>query len=120
MKSIDSDKVVCFDVDDTLISDVTEKPIESKDLDVLKIKCNGHITLVKPIQENIDAIKRHKRQGQIIIVWSAAGYRWAKSVVESLKLQDYVDIAMSKPMWYYDDLPVQKWMGKPRWGKDRR
>jgi phosphoserine phosphatase len=120
MKVVNSDKIVCFDVDDTLVSDVTEKFSESIDPSNVEIKCEGHTTTVKPIKENIDAIKRHKRQGQVVIVWSAAGYKWAESVVKSLNLQDYVDIVMSKPMWYYDDLPVQNWMGKPRWGKDRR
>lgn len=115
MKVIDSDKIVCFDVDDTLITqDFHEQKPEAV------IECNGHKTEVLIINNNVEAIKRHKRQGQIVIVWSAAGFRWASSVVKALKLEKYVDIAMSKPMWYYDDLPVQKWMGKPRWGKDRR
>lgn len=58
--------------------------------------------------------------GQIVIVWSAGGYKWAESVVKSLGLSLFVDVAMSKPTWYYDDIPCQKWMGKPRWGGDRR
>lgn len=115
MKTIESDKIVCFDVDDTLISqDFHEEKAQ------VTISCNGYKTEALIINNNVEAIKRHKKQGQIVIVWSAAGYKWAEAVVKALKLEKYVDIAMSKPMWYYDDLPVQKWMGKPRWGKDRR
>ena len=119
MKTIKSNKIVCFDVDDTLVSDVTES-FSHSDIQVMEIKCGNQITLVKPIKENIAALKRHKRQGQIIVVWSAAGYKWASSVVKSLNLTDYVDYAMSKPNWYYDDMPCEKWMRNPRWGGDRR
>lgn len=115
MKTIQCDKIVCFDVDDTLI---TQEFHEEKAEAV--IECNGYKTEVLIIENNVEAVKRHKKQGQTVIVWSAAGYKWAESVVKTLKLEKYVDYAMSKPVWYYDDLPVQKWMGKPRWGSDRR
>jgi hydroxymethylpyrimidine pyrophosphatase-like HAD family hydrolase len=118
MKTINSDKVVCFDVDDTLISQDPEQKSKYKTKAV--IDCYGFKTDVCVIDFNVEAIKRHKRQGQIIIVWSAAGHKWAESVVKSLGLTKYVDYAMSKPNWYYDDLHVEKWMGNPRWGGDRR
>lgn len=115
MKIVESDKITCFDVDDTLI---TQNFDEEKAEAV--VECYGYKTEVLIIQNNVDALKRHKKQGQIIVVWSAAGYKWAESVVKALKLEKYVDYVMSKPNWYYDDLPAQKWMGKPRWGGDRK
>lgn len=118
MKTVQSDKITCFDVDDTLITQDLDKVKTSKHKTV--IKCYGFNTDVAIIKANVDALKRHKRQGQVIVVWSAAGHKWAESVVKSLKLTNYVDYTMSKPNWYYDDIPCQKWMGKPRWGGDRR
>ena len=118
MKVIESDKVVYFDVDDTLVSQYPHILQSAKNKAV--IKCHGFKTLVAVIDGNVQALKRHKSQGQIIVVWSAAGHKWAESVVKSLNLTDYVDYAMSKPNWYYDDLSCQKWMGNPRWGGDKR
>jgi len=115
MKTLESDKIVCFDVDDTLITqDFHEEGVE------VVVECNGYKTDVLIINNNIDSLKKHKRQGQTVIVWSAAGHKWAESVVKALNLEKYVDYVMSKPNWYYDDLPCEKWMGKPRWGRDRK
>lgn len=118
MKTIQSDKIVCFDVDDTLISQDVEMLAKLKKKTI--IICGDYATQVAIIEENVKALKRHKNQGQVIIVWSAAGHRWAEAVVKSLKLTQYVDFAMSKPAWYYDDIPCEKWMGNPRWGGDRK
>lgn len=118
MKIIKSDKITCFDVDDTLISQYADKLKQSKQK--VFINCYGFKTQVAVITENVEALKRHKRQGQIIVVWSAAGYKWAESVIKSLGLTKYVDYVQSKPNWYYDDIPCEKWMGTPRWGGDRR
>lgn len=124
MHVIKSDKLVCFDVDDTLVApgyDLTPEDVLQTDvIEKVTINCSGVETTVFMIKENIEAIKRHKGQGQIVIVWSNAGYKWAEAVVKSLKLTKYTDFIMSKPAWYYDDLPCEKWMGAPRWGKERR
>lgn len=111
MKSIDDDLVVCFDVDDTLIA------YKGKDLGVKHGKFIQHVT---PIQINIEALKRHKCYGQTVIVWSRSGHKWAEAVVRALRIEDYVDYCMTKPLFYYDDIPAEKWMGEPRWGGDRR
>lgn len=111
MDVIKSNMVVCFDVDDTLVSYEKET----------KFIINGEFSVgVTPIDENIQALKRHKAWGHYVVVWSRSGHQWAKAVVKTLNLEKYVDVCQAKPVFYYDDMSSEKWMGKPRWGGDRR
>lgn len=101
MKHLNEDKIVCFDVDDTLVmwaAPAGNVPI----IDQL----DGSTVNLRPHSKHIQKLKGYARSGWYVIVWSAGGHLWAKSVVESLKLQDYVDMVMSKPSICYDDLPV--------------
>lgn len=52
----------------------------------------------------VEALKEHKKRGDSVVVWSAGGWRWAKGIIESLNLEEYVDIIMDKPSKLYDDL----------------
>lgn len=110
MQVIKDHRLICVDVDETLLlfdwKDYTSD--ESKLVDV-----NGYKVL--PNERNIDLIKRFKVRGFTIIVWSAGGWEWGQTVVNLLQLQSYVDIIMSKPSWYIDDLPANVWMGKNIW-----
>lgn len=87
---IDSDKVVFVDVDDTLVM------------------WNG--ANYKPHQKHIDYVKASKKRGHRIVVWSAGGWEWASTIVESLGLTDYVDLIMSKPAWFLDDKEASHFM----------
>ena len=111
MKVIREDIITCFDVDDTLIS------YGGSSIGIVQ---GVFIQHVDPIVENIEALKKHKKWGQHIVVWSRSGHKWAEAVVIALKLEKYVDQVMCKPLFYYDDIPVEKWMGSPRWGGDKR
>lgn len=112
MITIESDKIIFFDVDETLVQ---QHPGAN-----LEIVCNGYKTLVKAIPENVNRIHYHKARGQTIIVWSNSGYKWAQAVIEALGLTKEVDMVMSKPWGYYDDLDSSKWLGSPRWGNKPR
>lgn len=100
-----------FDVDETLVIFV---PDNSKEPELVEIADPSGKFSVKaiPHKGHIRAIKEHKGRGHTIIVWSAGGHAWAEAVVKALNLQDYVDLVIEKPMWYYDDLPCSKFMGK--------
>lgn len=63
-----------------------------------------------PINEHIEALKAHKLRGHTVIVWSAGGAEWAREVVSKLGLDNYVDACMSKPNWFYDDIPAAEFM----------
>jgi hypothetical protein len=41
-------------------------------------------------------------------VWSAGGHEWAEKAVRMLGIEEYVDVVMSKPAWWIDDLPANK------------
>lgn len=53
-----------------------------------------------------------------MVVWSAGGWDWAEAVVKTLKLENFVDLVISKPTWTYDDLQPSEFIPKPQWMKD--
>lgn len=63
-----------------------------------------------PHKIHIDMVKEFKHRGFNIIVWSQGGSDWAESVVKKIGLEDYIDVIMPKPSWYFDDAPVEKFM----------
>ncbi len=103
---VDCNQPTYFDVDDTLIMWSVEDGENT-------IKLNGVSVVIN--EANINALKKHAMRGHTIIVCSAGGASWAKAVVDALGLQDLVDVIMEKPMWYYDDLPANAFMGKPHY-----
>lgn len=106
MKIVENEMIVAFDVDDTLVM------WHSKVDPINKIQIinpyGGSETWLKPHKRHIELLKEYKGRGMTIIVWSAAGYKWAESVVNSLGIQDYVDLIMTKPGKLVDDLSVQE------------
>ncbi len=55
-------------------------------------------------------LKEEKHRGGFVIVWSRSGYEWARNVIQALKLEEHVDLVMSKPVVYFDDTPVENWL----------
>lgn len=106
----ESKKFVAFDCDDTLVM-WNEVPFQDEiDLygtipfqDPYK---NKMIHNLRPHKKHIQKLKGYAQSGWTVMVWSAGGWEWAKTVVETLGLQDYVDLIMSKPDVCYDDMPV--------------
>lgn len=95
MKTIDSNNVTTFDVDNTLImwDDAGQIDIEYGKKNMNYREHKFHPTFL-----------RHcKQRGDFIIVWSQNGYEWAEKVVKKLELEDYVDVVMSKPIRHIDD-----------------
>lgn len=102
-----NDQTVFFDCDETLVIWDCPEPYEER----MFIE-NGHdvSAYVMPHLKHIEQLKKHKARGHAIVVWSAGGSSWAKAVVESLALTDFVDIVMCKPRWFYDDLKSEEFM----------
>ena len=111
MRTILNDQVIYFDVDQTLVDHLYQSPEESMEIGV-----DGILTSVKPIQMNIDMMKLLKSQGMAIVVWSQGGYRWAEAVVKALGLESYVDLVITKPKMYFDDLDCRSFMGERKFG----
>lgn len=111
MTIIDSDNVVMFDVDETLVlwENVYKYPMELW----LKIEQPSLIMHVMPHLKHIELLKQFKARGHKVIVWSQGGYEWALRIVKALGLENVVDVVMSKPKWYVDDLNSEAFLGKP-------
>lgn len=109
MQVYNTDQVVCFDVDDTLIMWGLKDP--SRWIAINDPYINGLINCVTPHELHIQLVKKYKARGCTVIVWSAGGVKWAHSVVKALKLEEYVDAVFTKPAKYVDDLNVNEWFG---------
>lgn len=105
MKVVEGVDFTYFDVDDTLVI------WGSKSEDLLAFDNNGMIEMLQPNWEVIRFLKETKRHGGTVIVWSKGGWDWAMEVVKTLKLEEYVDLCITKPTRYVDDLHCDKWMG---------
>ena len=107
MISLPDKKTIFFGVDETLVfwSFGKYRPEE-----LVEFPIHGYSVFLKPHKRHIEEIKLRKSLGNNIIVWSHGGAEWAKIVVETLGLQEYVDYTMSKPNAFYDDLPASSFM----------
>ncbi len=105
MKTIASEKTVMIDVDDTLVmwDECTKREINFKD------PYSGELLTAWVNENNVRLLKEKARRGYTVIVWSLGGYAHAAAVVKALKLQKYVDVCMTKPSCYIDDMPVCAW-----------
>lgn len=113
MEIISNDHVVCFDVDETLIIwhwDQYKKTELSEANQLIDIKMDNYSTSVEPFKEHIELLKRYKAKGKFIIVWTQSGYKWGEAVVKALGLEEYVDLVLTKPEKYVDDLDANEWM----------
>jgi predicted HAD superfamily phosphohydrolase YqeG len=91
---IESDRVVFFDCDDTLI---LWKKHKSK-LPTVTINGRKFQVHIKHLQK----IHDYHVMGFTIFVWSNSGHKWAKAVSKALKVDKMV-IAMCKPHRVFDD-----------------
>lgn len=113
---VESELTAYFDIDSTLIFDLTSEEARS----VLPTS-QDHIFLGegifrRPFRVNwkmVDKIYFHKAAGHKVIVWSKSGREYARLVVGALMLQQHVDSCESKPFVYYDDKHASEFMGDP-------
>lgn len=110
----DYNKVLCVDVDDTL---VLFKWAEAQLKDTIMVEFNGVKERLLPHWKHVEEIKKFKLRGIGVIVWSHGGHAWARSVVEMLGLDGHVDLIMGKPDWIIDDSPI-KHLANARFYKD--
>lgn len=125
-----SHTAVFFDCDDTLV--MWSPTPEQSEKDGVDFECPGSFAMIDgelkpspswktrlvPHKKHIEQLKLHKMRGHTVVVWSAGGWDWAEAVVKTLKLEQYVDLVINKPIWAYDDLPPSEYMPKSQWMKD--
>lgn len=110
MQVIDNSHVVCFDVDDTLIHWPWPGDNMPEGSTLITVGLNSYTTQVLANNTHIELLKRYKAKGKFIIVWSKSGHKWAEAVVKALGLIDRVNLVLSKPEKYVDDLDANQWM----------
>jgi len=106
---LDSANNIFFDVDDTLI--MWDHKI-SDNFRLIKVEdpnMPGHMMTFLPHLSHINLLKRNYNQGRIVIVWSAAGSKWASTIVKALKIEEFVTLILEKPKMYCDDTPIEHW-----------
>lgn len=94
-------QVAYFDIDNTLID------WEDNGEQALFLQSEQGSYIVYPMRKNIALIDELRAVGWQIYVWSQGGADHAERTIKLLKLEDKVDLIMSKPTIYVDDLPFQ-------------
>ena len=120
-----------FDVDDTLIMwKASSEQLDAYGVTIVQpistvfnedgeeVEIGGWTQRVLPHRKHIEQLKKHKLRGHTIIVWSQGGYDWAAAAVKALELENFVDLAISKPIWIYDDKKPVEFMPSPIWMSD--
>lgn len=95
---------VYFDVDNTLVYSQAEYP-----------DTTGPVVMIGDrawiVEENhVEAIRDFAARGHTVVVWSAGGSEWSRSVVQALGLDGLVFACLSKPTWYFDDVTADRFM----------
>lgn len=110
MMVIRNENTVFCDIDGTLI--LNRKETDGVDYAQVSIKdplgegylnFNVHRPMVRLVREE-------SHRGSYVVAWSRGGYEWAESVIKALKLEDCVQLILSKPLVYFDDVPIQDWL----------
>lgn len=107
---IENEQVYMFDVDDTLI--LWDDQIHRASADRIEIHdpYDNVTVYVKPHERHVKLLTQMKGRGRFICVWSQSGVKWAQAVVDALGLTDSVDLILTKPQGYVDDLHCSEWM----------
>jgi hydroxymethylpyrimidine pyrophosphatase-like HAD family hydrolase len=105
MKVTENELLCYFDVDETLVHWKN-----SRELFSIKADYYGTTVYLDKNYEHIKFLKAMKARGGHIIVHSGNGWKWAKTVVELLELQDFVDEVKTKPAKVIDDSDYENWM----------
>jgi len=104
-------RVAYFDVDDTLVE--WEESGEGDDR--IAIQMGNYWSHKKVIRIHVEELIRQKKSGTHIVVWSAGGSKWAEACVKALKIEEYVDVILTKPDRIYDDKDPLEWMPNRRY-----
>ena len=99
----DSGHTVFFDVDGTIIHD---KYSPEHAVETVLIGLNKQFRRYLPNHKVMRVIRDNFIRGNIVVVWSARGAEWCNIVVKKLQLDKYVNLCISKPSHFVDDLPA--------------
>jgi phosphoglycolate phosphatase-like HAD superfamily hydrolase len=111
MHVISNEAVYCFDIDKTMVSARRSRPDPYGNPEIaVRNPYTFEQVYVTPHTGHIDLLKEMKGRERFIVVWSAAGAQWARTIIEALELQSYVDVIITKPHGYVDDQKAEQFM----------
>ena len=125
MNVIKNELIRPFDVDGTLILHVEDQVVYVPSIhgDIFTtIPTYKFIDVKDPVTGGTIQVARHEpmirlldeelHRGAHILLWSRGGYEWAHAVILALGYNPHDSrfTIMSKPLAYFDDIPVDKWM----------
>lgn len=99
-------RAVYFDCDETIIHWLGDGP-RNKEWDTLVLRDGDFCYTVAPIEVHINLMREFKAVGWQIVVWSQGGSDHAERVIKLLGMEKYVDLIVSKPQVYVDDLALE-------------
>lgn len=111
MKLIESEMIVYFDCDDSLCMWTDKHMFPGDGRIEFEDPYDSSLVHLVPHERHIKLLKDYKGRGYTVIIWSAAGYRWAQVVVKTLELEEYIDYCQSKPIKFVDDLQASEILG---------
>ncbi len=129
MITIPGDKVVYVDCDDTLVFWSSSEEDKSKygaveftcpgsmvyDTDGSEIGYAGEWTeRLLPNWPQIEELRKFKIRGYKIVLWTQSGAAWAEAIAKTLKMENIVDVCITKPTYIFDDLPASEFMPQSR------
>lgn len=119
MIAFDNEYVVAFDIDDTMVmwDGNFNQPGEGK-IQIID-PYDGSKVYLKPHSKHVALLRKYKGRGMCVLVWSAGGVQWAKAVINALSLADYVDLIITKPSKFVDDLQATEVLGSRIYLEDK-
>lgn len=105
---IDNENIRPFDVDGTLIVENT-KDFVGRTVEVWDTITKKHLTF-RVNEPMVRLLLEEHHRGNYVLVWSRGGKEWATEVIKALQLDSKVHLVMTKPIVYFDDLPVENWL----------
>ena len=82
-------RIVYFDIDDTLVRSVGQKRI--------------------PMPAVIAQVRRLKEAGAVLFLWSSGGAEYCRATAVELGIENCFSGFLPKPTVYVDDQPMQEW-----------
>jgi hypothetical protein len=110
MNTITNENIRPFDVDGTLIFHPSAINGGRAPLINVYDPVTKRYIKMRPNHNMARLLREEKQRGSFILVWSRGGKEWARNVIIAMDLVACVDLVMSKPIVYFDDVPVKKWM----------
>lgn len=113
MKILQSNNPVYFDIDNTLVREITDADSKGFLFTYVNhpLRANAPTARI-PLKANIQLLKDMSARHRTIVVWSANGWQWAEAVIKALELENHVHYVIEKPIAYVDDLDASTFMGQ--------